>query len=97
MTEIHTTIQKGWQIAKVLNGHIPDMKYMKISPAQSTSRKANHWIYKLHLTSNMFDITANVTACLQYNHQYNSAENRSNSLDNLSLVFVIMRSGRTSL
>ena len=45
----------------------------------------------------MFDITANVTACLQYNHQYNSAENRSNSLDNLSLVFVIMRSGRTSL
>ena len=45
----------------------------------------------------MFDITANVTACLQYNHQYNSAENRSNSLDNLSLVFVIMKSGRTSL
>ena len=38
-----------------------------------------------------------VAACLQYNHKYNSTENRSNSLDNLSLVFVIMRSGRTSL
>ena len=32
----------------------------------------------------MFDITATATACLQYNHQYNSTENKSNSMDSLS-------------
>ena len=37
-----------------------------------------------------------VAACLQYNHQYNSTENRSNSLDDLSLVFDIKKSGTTS-
>ena len=37
-----------------------------------------------------------VAACLQYNQQYNSTENRSNSLDDLSLVFDIMKSGTTS-
>ena len=37
-----------------------------------------------------------VAACLHYNHRYNSTENKYNSLDDLSLVFV-MRSGRTSL
>ena len=60
--------------------------------------RADHSIY---ITFNIkyvyiYTFTAIVTAYLQYNHQYNSAENKSNCLDDLSLAFVITRRGRTS-
>ena len=90
MTEIHT-IQKGWQIAKSLK-----QSYSLYEIYEYISYKV-HFKEGQSFNINMFHITATVTACLQYNHQYNSAENRSNSLDNLSLLFVVMGGGITSL